>query len=67
MAALRVGRAVSKARWILWLKEDIMVFGMRLWDIDIDEWNPEEGEPEINHQAKEFHITGDLCFIGPIQ
>ena len=48
MAALRVGRAVSNRDGYIMVEGGYHgVWDAALWDIDIDEWNPEEGEPEI--------------------
>jgi len=67
MAALRVGRAASKRDGYIMVEGGYHgVWDAALWDIEIDEWNPEEGEPEIKPSSKGVpSITGDLVSLVP--
>jgi len=67
MAALRVGRAVSKRDGYVMIEGGYHgVWDAALWDIDIDEWNPEEGEPEIKPSSAGVpELTGELLSLVP--
>ncbi len=67
MAALRVGRAASRRDGYIMVEGGYHgVWDAALWDIEIDEWNPEEGEPEIKPSSKGVpKITGDLVSLVP--
>ena len=67
MAALRVGRAVSKRDGYIMVEGGYHgVWDAALWDIDIDEWDPEKGEPEIKSSSAGVPgITKDLVSLVP--
>ena len=67
MAALRVGRAVSKRDGYIMVEGGYHgVWDAALWDIDIDEWDPEKGEPEIKSSSAGVpDITKDLVSLVP--